>query len=167
MCNQCDILFLSNDRYQYSASQASQQAYRFSSIAVTLLIDLGLHRRPRGPTNHERIVDSLARDIRANPTTFPKFWSHDARRAFLGTYVLSTLLGLCPTPLFAYLTPSHQLRFAISQRQHFQTLAISGGMCSITGRERAVRRKCCNPILCTTTTHLYGGLRYIRLWLSG
>ncbi|PVH70955.1 hypothetical protein DL98DRAFT_597363 [Cadophora sp. DSE1049] len=67
--------------YQYSAEQASQLAYRFTSIAVTLLIDLGLHRRPRGPTNHERNVASLASETQAKPTAFPKFWSLDARYA--------------------------------------------------------------------------------------
>jgi hypothetical protein len=80
--------------YHSYAAQGVRPAYRFASLAVTMALDLGLDRRPNSATQHDMIMNSTSSSAEPHDSSTPKCWSHEARRAFLGAYSLSTLSAL-------------------------------------------------------------------------
>ncbi|OJJ33429.1 hypothetical protein ASPWEDRAFT_174836 [Aspergillus wentii DTO 134E9] len=81
--------------YHFNVTESSQyQAYRLASLCVTMIFDLGLNRKPlRGTTQHDLILNSKPESEHVAHQT-PGFWSHEARRALVGAYILSTLCSL-------------------------------------------------------------------------
>lgn len=89
---------LTTFRYHFFTKKASHQADRFASLAVTVLVELGINRKPRAIiTRHEMIVGLPPGSILTNRTPPAKFWNHDERRAFIGTYIISTLYVYQPS----------------------------------------------------------------------
>lgn len=79
-------------RYHFFTKQASHQADRYASLAVAVLIELGINRKPRAIiTRHEMIVGLPPGSVLTNRIPPARFWDYEERRAFIGTYILSTL----------------------------------------------------------------------------
>ncbi|KAH8808661.1 hypothetical protein F5884DRAFT_378940 [Xylogone sp. PMI_703] len=80
--------------YQYVIkSPSGQQLYRLACIAATILIQLGLHKRP-----HDVKPNTFSPHTTINPGQIerpdsPEFWSIDARRALLGCYALCAIVS--------------------------------------------------------------------------
>ena len=64
--------------------------YRVSSLAVTMAIELGLNRRPMVTTQHELIMNPNSGLTNSSETSQSRLRSHEAYRAYLGAYALST-----------------------------------------------------------------------------
>ncbi|EXJ80913.1 hypothetical protein A1O3_07201 [Capronia epimyces CBS 606.96] len=72
------------------ATPFANQAYRQASLIATLAIELGITQRPTNMNQHDMIVGSASAFSQTNETVSSKFWSYEARRAYVGTYQIST-----------------------------------------------------------------------------
>ena len=68
----------------------ASQVYRLGSVVVSLALELGINQRPMNVTQHEMIVGSGLGLSQVHEATSSNFWDYEARRAFIGAYVIST-----------------------------------------------------------------------------
>lgn len=68
----------------------THQAYRLTSIAISMAVDYGITRRP-GKGKHQQLNVESANDMPRGLTVVDtEFWGIEARRACLGCYHLAT-----------------------------------------------------------------------------
>ncbi|CAI7604496.1 unnamed protein product [Penicillium crustosum] len=110
--------------YHFNVAESGQyHAYRLASLCVTMIVDLGLNKKPpQGTTQHDLILNS--QPAAEHMTTHPlEFWSHEARRALIGAYIQSTLCALmCRKQLpIAYSTYMEQCAFSLQEDSEVDT----------------------------------------------
>jgi hypothetical protein len=79
--------------YHFYPAPGARSMYRFVALAMTMALDLGLDRKPSNTTQHDMIMNSTPRSAELRDLSTPKSWSHEATRALVGAYTLSSLSG--------------------------------------------------------------------------
>jgi Fungal specific transcription factor domain len=77
--------------YHFYATQGIRPVYRYTALAVTMALDIGLDRRPTITTQHDMVINSSPSSAELHDPSVSKSWSYEAKRAFLGAYALSAL----------------------------------------------------------------------------
>ncbi|KAK5277876.1 hypothetical protein LTR40_009853, partial [Exophiala xenobiotica] len=72
----------------------SSEGYRLATILVTMAIELGITQKPLTVTQHDLLLNSSSIFPQTNEATSSKFWSYEARRAFIAAHIISTFCCL-------------------------------------------------------------------------
>ncbi|OAP61373.1 hypothetical protein AYL99_03576 [Fonsecaea erecta] len=75
---------------QWHAYPVATQVYRLASLVVALAAELGIDQKPMNVTQHDMIVGSNITLTQCSEAVSSKFWSYEARRAYMGAYTIST-----------------------------------------------------------------------------
>jgi len=70
------------------------EGYRLATILVTMAIELGITQKPLSVTQHDLLLNSSSIYPQTNEATSSRFWSYEARRAFIAAHVVSTFCCL-------------------------------------------------------------------------